>query len=437
MKKKALKFMVMVALFITGSFARPAEPTTLPLAERMFILSKTYAAVNTYFSHWNSIPNFSLDSTFREFLKRAVDTENRFDFDLLMMEFISKLRNGHSWYYDRWLIKNFNQPLGFRFRYISGKWVVTESRVPGLERGDIIEKIDGQDFEDFYQSKKKYINASSDREARVKIQYRRFLFPRVFTLQVSGKGKVKIQRKAPPTPPAKKEASGKWLKEGVAYIKIPGFERPDLEKKALELVKKFSGARVLIVDVRGNSGGNTPSALVDALQDRPYRFWTEATFLSIALFRSYKEFLASYGNLIPKESRKPLEMLTGFFGNSYLMWTPSYQKPENTLFRGKLLILTDRGCASACEDFVVSFKDNGRALIVGERTAGSSGQPYIYMFNRDISVAIGAKREYMPDGTPFEGRGICPDEKVELTVEDIKSGKDPVLTRALKVAEER
>jgi len=40
---------------------------------------------------------------------------------------------------------------------------------------------------------------------------------------------------------------------------------------------------------------------------------------------------------------------------------------------------------------------------------GSSGQPFIQPFEGGISVAIGTKREYMPDGTPFEGVGIAPD----------------------------
>ncbi len=39
---------------------------------------------------------------------------------------------------------------------------------------------------------------------------------------------------------------------------------------------------------------------------------------------------------------------------------------------------------SACEDFVMPFKDNGRAVLVGGSTAGSSGQPYVLDLGHDM-----------------------------------------------------
>ncbi len=39
------------------------------------------------------------------------------------------------------------------------------------------------------------------------------------------------------------------------------------------------------------------------------------------------------------------------------------EKPE-AVYSGELVILTDGDCTSACEDFVMPFKDNGRAKIV-------------------------------------------------------------------------
>ena len=73
-------------------------------------------------------------------------------------------------------------------------------------------------------------------------------------------------------------------------------------------------------------------------------------------------------------------------------------------------------------------------MIVGETTEGSSGQPYIYDFDDQISIAIGTKREYLPDGSPFEGRGIEPDVSVQPTIQDLKAGRDVVLEKALSLA---
>jgi len=72
---------------------------------------------------------------------------------------------------------------------------------------------------------------------------------------------------------------------------------------------------------------------------------------------------------------------------------------------GRLIVLIDGGCASASEYFVLPFKVSGRATIVGERTAGSTGQPYLYVFPNGISFRVSAKRVSFPDGSRFEGVG--------------------------------
>jgi len=133
---------------------------------------------------------------------------------------------------------------------------------------------------------------------------------------------------------------------------------------------------------------------------------------------------------LKKESAKNAQPVLTLNAGDALQGTMYY-----TIYKGKLIILTDRRCASACEDFVVPFKDNHRAIIIGEETAGSTGQPYIYRFNKDIFIRIGTKRVYMPDGSPFEGKGILPDIKIQPTIKDIKIGRDVILKKAIVVAD--
>ncbi len=436
--KRLLNFtfiLIIVAVSSAFSSESPSFKSTLSLYDRMYIVSKTYSSIKTYFAHWQDVPEFSIESAYRKYLKKAIETEDRFSFDLLMMEFIVELKNGHSWYQDRWLWKNFGQPLGFCLRYISGKWVITESYISELRRGDIIEKIDDIEFEEFYIKNKKYINASSDIEARLKFPFRVFLFPEKFTIETADGRKITIERKTQKFKRPERKTTGKWIKEGdVAFIKIPGFGSSEFEKKAIDYIKKFSRAKAIIVDVRGNGGGNTPGELIDALQDKPYRFWTESTPVNFSLFKAYQEILKMYGKQLPENYKTSLEMFSAFFGNSHLIWTPKFNKPEKSIYKGKLILLVDRACASACEDFVLPFKDNKKAIIIGERTMGSTGQPYVFQFNGGISIGVGTKRAYFPDGSPFEGRGIEPDIKVEPSIEDIKSGRDVVLEKAVELA---
>src|SRR5258708_27321762 len=84
----------------------------------------------------------------------------------------------------------------------------------------------------------------------------------------------------------------------------------------------------------------------------------------------------------------------------------------------------------AWEDFVVALKDNHRATIIGERTAGSSGQPFGKDFDNGMGFGLSTKREFFPDGSEFEGVGIAPDIEVHTRASDLQSGKDSVLEKA-------
>ena len=103
-------------------------------------------------------------------------------------------------------------------------------------------------------------------------------------------------------------------------------------------------------------------------------------------------------------------------------------------YKGKVFLLFDGSCNSACEDFVEPFKASGRGVLVGEATNGSSGQPYYFDFGNGMSFRISSKRYYLPDGSPFEGVGIKPDVEVKPSLEDWKAGRDPVLAKAMQLA---
>jgi carboxyl-terminal processing protease len=100
-----------------------------------------------------------------------------------------------------------------------------------------------------------------------------------------------------------------------------------------------------------------------------------------------------------------------------------------------VILLTDGGCVSACEDFVEPFKQSGRGIIVGETTEGSSGVPLFYDFGNGMTLKIAVKRFYFPDGSEFEGVGIKPDVEVHPTIESLKAGRDVILEKALELAE--
>jgi C-terminal processing protease CtpA/Prc len=69
-------------------------------------------------------------------------------------------------------------------------------------------------------------------------------------------------------------------------------------------------------------------------------------------------------------------------------------------------------------------------VILGEQTGGSTGQPYYHSFDNGMKFQLSTKREYLPDGSLFEGVGIAPDIEVHTSAADLRNGSDPVMVRS-------
>jgi len=416
------------------SATRP-DSDTLSLADCTWIASKIYASVQVYFAHWEGVPDLDLDAAYRSYLERATASPDRMAFDLASLEFLARLRNGHSDFNDPWLWQNHGAPLGFALTRLGGSWVVGESRLAELSAGDVVTRIDGMPAEAFLSERMRYVSASSDEARRVKLFWRPFLFPVRFTLTLADGREVEIRRgdqELTPTEPRTLES--RTLGDGVPYLYIPSFGEPANERAAVDFVRQHGEAPVLIIDVRRNGGGTTPIQLIRALMDRPYRDWTQSTALDIALFGAYRQIAASVQpGQLDDYIRGYLDAFTGF-EHPRLIMPGAVNPPGDSPYRGGLVLLADFGCASACEDFLMPFKQSGRGTIIGSRTRGSTGQPYLYEFDNGMSFRVSSKRVYLPDGSPFEGVGIVPDIVVEPTAAELESGRDAALARALALA---
>lgn len=422
-RMSAILCLLSIVLALTAAPARAADPSNgpLPLEQRAYLAGRIYAAALANFAFWQNIPDFDPDAAWRAYVKNAIAAEDRAAFTRATMEFLAPFHNAHTILIDLPLAQR--DVLPFHAQLIDGQWIVTESRVAGLKPGDGIESIDGKPFIDFARDCMKLVAASTEPGGRhllfgVTPLFTPYahLFPEQFILTLRDGRKVAIDRRG--VAPPKMTTEGRWLRQGeVAYIRIPSFMGADFEKRAIELARQYHDAKMLIIDVRDNGGGSTPSDLTAYLMNQPYRWWTEAAPLQVPFFR----FRAAqgHGDLGP-------------FDHSDIVWPSTPAQPPKDNFPGKLAILVDAGCFSACEDFVMPFKDNHRAVLIGQTTGGSSGQPFMLDLGQGLMLFIGAKREIFPDGSRFEGVGIHPDMEICTTAEDLAHGTDAALEAALR-----
>jgi carboxyl-terminal processing protease len=423
-----------------GLFASLAwGQTRISLDERLWVASKIYASIPIYFAHWQGVRDFDLDAVYKEYLKGAAAAETRWDFDFLTLEFMARLKNGHTTFDDIFLNRAGGPPIGFYAVPVEGKWTVLETHIDKLGIGDVIERIDRVSMDRFFADKRKYISASSDAAAEHVFFYRVSLFPQQFRLHLASGSDVAIDRSTQKLrAPEPSTAETRWIEEpSIAYIRIHSFADPKYEDAALSAVKQYRNARTIVFDVRGNAGGSEPGRLLRAIIDRPYRDWSQASAVSVGLFRAFSRLrdIAAPGEITERESGY-FDALSEF-AEPQLMAPGRLIQPADPIFRGRILILADFACASACEDFVMPLKYSRRATVIGERTFGSAGQPFLYDFGNGMSIRISSRRMYFPDGAEFEGVGIAPDVEVKPSLADRQAGKDTALERAIRLASER
>lgn len=106
--------------------------------------------------------------------------------------------------------------------------------------------------------------------------------------------------------------------------------------------------------------------------------------------------------------------------------------PQENPYLGPVVILTDGGSASTSEIFAGGMQEIGRAVVVGERTAGAA-LPSIFQ-----KLPTGALFQYAiadfktPKGTLIEGRGVAPNVEVKLTRRSLLDGRDIQLDAAIE-----
>jgi len=164
----------------------------------------------------------------------------------------------------------------------------------------------------------------------------------------------------------------------VAYVKIPFFEKGTAAqlRSDLEAVRK-SGTRKLIIDVRGNAGGDVDEAVHAA-----------------------DELLTS-GLITSLEGRR----IDG----------KRWQADRNTDYDGDVEVLTDNSTASGAEIFAAAIVGNGRGKVVGVNTYGKAIVQKLISLPSGGAVWMTIGHYTAPDLKPIKDGGVKPDVLVDLT----------------------
>lgn len=182
------------------------------------------------------------------------------------------------------------------------------------------------------------------------------------------------------------------LDDCVGYIRLSSFISKNATTEFENALNQYKNKKGFIIDLRSNPGGLLSNAIL--ISDM---FLDGGIIVSTVDRDGYKE-----------TTRATKRYVT--------------DKP--------IVILINKGSASASEIFSGAMKDNKRALLVGENTFGKGLVQEVNKLMGGSGANITIQKYLTPNGTDINKKGIAPDVTVELTEENIKAKDDVQLKKA-------
>ena len=188
------------------------------------------------------------------------------------------------------------------------------------------------------------------------------------------------------------------MPDDICYIRLSSFISRNASKEVREIILNNPDKKSFILDLRSNPGG----------------------LLSNAIYIS--DMFLKGGDIVATVDRDGYK---------------ETQKASNALLTTKpLVVLLNKGSASASEIFSGAMKDNKRAVLVGTQSFGKGLVQEINKLPNNSGINITIQKYLTPNGTDIHKKGITPDVVVELTDEQIKNKDDAQLKKAIEIAHE-
>ena len=169
------------------------------------------------------------------------------------------------------------------------------------------------------------------------------------------------------------------------------------------ILSQLGGVRALIVDLRGNGGGNDQNGEAIAA-----RFADATRLYRRVRFRDGP----SHGDFGP-------------FIDSFI--SPGGAQS----FSGPIAVLTNRSTISSAESMVLAFAVMPNTVSIGDFTGGGSANPAQRTLANGWQYTVSRWIEFRPDGTTFEGVGIEPDIRIDISSTDAASLRDTIMETAI------
>ena len=187
--------------------------------------------------------------------------------------------------------------------------------------------------------------------------------------------------------------------EEIQYIRLSSFISKNAASEIEEILNNCNNKKGIILDLRSNPGG----------------LLTNAIYISDMLLKGGAIVSTVDRDRYKTTTRARYGQVTG--------------KP--------IVVIINKGSASASEILSGALKDNHRATIVGEQSFGKGLVQEINKLPDDAGVNITIQIYLTPKGDDIHKKGITPDVEVKLSEDDVKNKNDVQLKEAIKILQEQ
>lgn len=403
---------------------RPYRETPYPSAEyRVLAVSKIWNAIRFFFAH-KDLTGEDWDAVLEEYIPRVEKAHNAQEYAVTLSEMLTHIHDSHGHATCPALDEYFGPaPPPFRVRIIEGKPVVTAfldpnaSKEAGIEIGDEVLKVDGEEIQSRIRRYERYLPASTPQGLRRKVSLlllngaegsRLTLTVRDLSNRTK---ELSLARKKEYEDKAEGERRGDLLMLMGADIGYCDLDRLKVSSVD-EMFEKFRATRGIIFDMRGYPPGNAAFVIASRLAGR--------------------------GPVVVARGDLPVLLSPSDAGGS-----PSSQRTVTTTFEslppsdkrgydGKTVVLIDERAQSLAEESALMLKSAARATLIGTPTAGADGNvTNLYVPGGVLIQFTGVGVSY-PDGRQLQRVGLIPDIEVAQTIAGIRAGRDEVLETAIE-----
>ncbi len=196
----------------------------------------------------------------------------------------------------------------------------------------------------------------------------------------------------------------KVLEDNIGYVYCESFSDAIGNGNLTDMLVELELCKGLIIDVRNNSGGQL------------------TTSTKLASRFTNEKILTGY-----------IRHKTGTGHSDFSDPYPIYLEPYNGVrWQKPVVVLTNRRSYSATNYFVNEMNQLPQVTIVGDITGGGSGLPFSSELPNGWSIRFSASPMFDPEMNHLEF-GITPDEKVDMTSEDMQKGVDTIIEKAREI----